>query len=154
MMNFDAIINNPSIMGVLGVILGAMIGGIINCVINKQNHGFQKERDRIEKVEETAIDFLLLMQKISTYNLMVLSNTDRSRIRKQDEEIMALNEQVKAKMQFYFEIDEYNIAMEICQMVDSKAEEEAAAFNKTRREKVNLLINKVNKRIKKQTFNC
>lgn len=59
MMNFDAIINNPSIMGVLGVILGAMIGGIINCVINKQNHGFQKERDRIEKSRGDSNRFLV-----------------------------------------------------------------------------------------------
>lgn len=62
---------------------------------------------------------------------------------------MSLNEKVKAKMQFYFESDEYNIAMEICQMVDPKSEEEAEMFNEVRAEKIDLLIKKVNRRIKK-----
>lgn len=149
-MSFDGIVNNPSIMGVLGVIVGAIISGTINFIINKQNHGFQREQHRIEKIEQTTIDFLLLMQKISTYNLAVSSNTaDSSTTQKQGEEIMLLNEQVKAKMQFYFAPDEVDIAMDICQMVDPKSEEEAAVFNKLRAAKMDLLIKKVNKRIKR-----
>lgn len=137
-------------MGVLGVVAGAILGGIMNFIINKQNHAFQTEQNRIEKIEQTTIDFLLLMQKICTYNLAIGSNTtDRATIQKQGEEIMILNEQVKAKMQFYFEEDEYKLAMEICKLIDPKTKEEVEAFNRLRTEKIDLLINKVNTRIKR-----
>lgn len=149
-MDLGEMISKPSIMGVVGVILGAAISIVINYVNNKQNYKFQKEQNRIEKVEQTAIDFLFLMQKIATYNLMISSNTDDESMVQQREqlgkEIMDLNEQVKAKMQFYFEQHEYNIAMEICEMVEPKSEEEATIFNKRRKEKMDSLIQNIKKR--------
>lgn len=48
-------------MGVVGVLLDAIIRGIINHMIGKQNHKLQKGQNSAEKVEQTAIDFLVLM---------------------------------------------------------------------------------------------
>lgn len=149
-MNFEEIINNPSIIGIAGVILGAVIGGITNYINGKQNFKFQKEQNRIEKVEQTTIDFLVLMQKTATYSLMINSSAcNGSTTQKLGQEILDLNEQVKAKMQFYFEKDEYDIAMEICNMVNPKSKEEAAIFNIDRAKKINCLINNINKKLKR-----
>ena len=137
-------------MGVIGVILGAIISGIINHMNGKQNYELQKKQRRIENVEKTAINFFILMQKVATHNLLMQSKSDdKIMIQKSSSEILNLNEQVKAEMQFYFDKSDYELALEICAMVNPTSEEEAQKFNKVRAEKIDYLLNSINTKVRK-----
>lgn len=136
-------------MGVVGVILGTVISGTIYYMNAKQNHKLQKELNRIEKVEKTAIDFLVLMQKIFTFNLArQYKSKDKILIEKLNLEMLSLNEQVKAEMHFYFEKSDYDLAVEICAMAEPSSDEEAQKFNELRGKKIECLLNSIHKNIR------
>lgn len=145
------IINNPALMGLIGVVVGALFSIVVSFINNKHSLKLlniqeeQRKKDMLRNDKKAAyFDFLLMQQKLFTHNLASLAN-DREVIKKSSEEIMYLNEKLKVEISLYFSEELKKDAYKVLDMNNPTSQKEAEKFNVLRNE----LMCKITEEMKK-----
>lgn len=147
-------INNPALMGLIGVFIGALFSIIISFMNNKhslkvldvQEEQRGKEDLRNEK-KAAYFDFLLIQQKLATYNIASVRG-NKEFLKKSNEEITYLNEKLKVEISLYFSEELKKYAYKVLSMSYPTTQEEAEKFNALR----SVLMDRIIQEMKKDLY--
>lgn len=125
-MHFIKLINNPTLMGLIGVIVGAIIGGIITLKSNDKNNKYQNDREWRDKIAMTTREFIILLRKLNAENFY---KNDMGSKQKWSMTVLELSEIVKAEAELYYDKEERTLMYEILKMQNPKTDEERRNYN-------------------------
>ena len=125
-MHFINLINNPTLMGLIGVIVGAIIGGIITLKSNDKNNKYQNDREWRDKIAMTTREFIILLRKLNAENFY---KNDMGSKQKWSMTVLELSEIVKAEAELYYDKEERTLMYEILKMQNPKTDEERRNYN-------------------------
>lgn len=125
-MHFIKLINNPTLMGLIGVIVGAIIGGIITLKSNDKNNKYQNDREWRDKIAMTTREFIILLRKLNAENCY---KNDMGSKQKWSMTVLELSEIVKAEAELYYDKEERTLMYEILKMQNLKTDEERRNYN-------------------------
>lgn len=125
-MHFIKLINNPTLMGLIGVIVGAIIGGIITLKSNDKNNKYQNDREWRDKIAMTTREFIILLRKLNAENFY---KNDMGSKQKWSMTVLELSEIVKAEAELYYDKEERTLMYEILKMQNPKTDEERRKYN-------------------------
>ncbi len=143
------IINNAALMGLIGVIIGALFSFVISIINNKHSLKIliiqeeQRVKDALRNDKKNAyFDFLLLQQKLYTHNIATL-NDNKELVKKVSDEITYLNQKLKVEISLYFPEKIKKDANQVLAMCNPQSREEAEEFNVLRKELMDNIINSI-----------
>ena len=113
-------------MGLIGVIVGAIIGGIITLKSNDKNNKYQNDREWRDKIAMTTREFIILLRKLNAENCY---KNDMGSKQKWSMTVLELSEIVKAEAELYYDKEERTLMYEILKMQNLKTDEERRNYN-------------------------
>lgn len=144
-MHFIKLINNPTLMGLIGVIVGAIIGGIITLKSNDKNNKYQNDREWRDKIAMTTREFIILLRKLNAENCY---KNDMGSKQKWSMTVLELSEIVKAEAELYYDKEERTLMYEILKMQNPKTDEERRNYNDIIDEKMEQFLGIIRRKLR------
>ena len=132
-------------MGLIGVIVGAIIGGIITLKSNDKNNKYQNDREWRDKIAKTTREFIILLRKLNAENYY---KNDMGSKQKWSMTVLELSEIVKAEAELYYDKEERTLMYEILKMQNPKTDEERRNYNDIIDEKMEQFLGIIRRKLR------
>ena len=132
-------------MGLIGVIVGAIIGGIITLKSNDKNNKYQNDREWRDKIAMTTREFIILLRKLNAENCY---KNDMGSKQKWSMTVLELSEIVKAEAELYYDKEERTLMYEILKMQNPKTDEERRNYNDIIDEKMEQFLGIIRRKLR------